>query len=360
MMKIAKHINDIQPYVPGKPIEEVERELGIKAIKLASNENPLGPSPKALEAASAALASIHRYPDGGAYNLRNALAVKHGLGQSELIFGNGSNELIELAARAFIMPGDEALMAAPSFPVYESVVKAIGAAAVVVPLRDFRHDLHAMAARITGKTRIVFIANPNNPTGTIVTMAEFAAFMRRVPDNCLVVMDEAYNEYVSDPECADSMQYLCGGRDVLVLRTFSKAYGLAGLRIGYGMGPETVIEAMNRIRQPFNTSSPAQAAALAALGDRPHLDRVIETNNEGRKYLCAALSGMGQPFVVSQTNFIYMPLDGPLASGDVYYRLMEKGVIVRPAGPQAIRVTIGLPEENRRFIEAFTEVIGRV
>ncbi len=353
------HITAIRPYIPGKPIDELERELGIEhSVKLASNENPLGPSPKALDAVSEALSSINRYPDGEGYHLKNAIAAKWKVRPEEILLGNGSNELIEIVIRTYLMPGDETVMATPSFVVYDSTVRAAGGISCNVPLKDGRHDLSAMAERITEKTRLVFIANPNNPTGTTVSHAEVSLLFESLPDNCLLVMDEAYFEYVTDPDFPDSISFLRQGHDLLILRTFSKAYGLAGLRIGYAIGPRQVIKTMNRIRQPFNTNAPAQAAACAALKDNEHLNRVLEINEKGKSYLEAELNRLGQFFLPTQANFIYINLPDGFSSETLYNSLLRKGVIVRPAGPDVIRVTIGLPEENRRFINAFEDILG--
>jgi len=359
-MIVPEHISTIQTYIPGKPIDELERELGIEnPVKLASNENPLGPSPKAIEAAREALSSINRYPDGGGYHLKNALAAKWGVSPEEILIGNGSNEIIEMAIRTYLMPGDEAIMAKPSFVVYDSVVRAAGGISCNIPLKNGRHDLPAMADRLTEKTRLVFIANPNNPTGTIVSQTEVLSFLENLPGNCLLIMDEAYLEYVTDPDSGfpDSISFLRQGSDLLILRTFSKAYGLAGLRIGYAIGSGRVIEDINRVRQPFNTNTPAQAAACSALKDQEHLEKVLEMNNRGKIYLNNELQRLGQVFLPTQANFIYIKLPEGFLSRTIYNNLLQKGVIVRPAGPDALRVTIGLPEENERFVKAFEDVL---
>ena len=266
MIRVPDYVASITPYQPGKPISELERELGISgSIKLASNENPLGPSKAALAAIKANLKDLNRYPDGGGYYLKAALASKLGVRESHLILGNGSNELLDIAARTFLRPGDEAIMAAPSFVVYAMAVRQIGARAVEVPCVNFRHDLAAMANAVTERTRMIFIANPNNPTGTMNSRSEFDAFMDAVPEDIIVVIDEAYYEYVENPEYADSMRHLRLGRNLLILRTFSKIYGLAGLRIGYGVSSTGILEEMNKIREPFNTGTLGQAAALANL-----------------------------------------------------------------------------------------------
>lgn len=355
MIKVPDYIAGIKPYVPGKPMEELERELGIRnAVKLASNENPIGPSPKAVKALVKTSMSLNRYPDGGAFYLRDALSKKLRVKHEELILGNGSNELLDIAARTFLKPGDEAVMASPSFVVYPLATTAQGAKCVTVPLKDMRHDLGGMADAITPKTRIVFIANPNNPTGTINTKSELDEFISRVPEGVLVVLDEAYYEYVLNPKYADSMKHFRAGRDVLILRTFSKIYGLAGLRIGYGIGPSHVITEMNKLRPPFNTSTPAQIAALAALSDERHVKRSVKANEDGKKYLYAQLNKLGVKYVPTEANFIYMALDTDSASFN--RAMLKQGVIIRPMGPKEIRVTIGLKDENRRFIEAFKRI----
>jgi histidinol-phosphate aminotransferase len=356
MIRAPEYVSGIKPYVPGKPMEELERELGITgSVKLASNENPVGPSGKALKAIEGSLRGLNRYPDGGGYYLKQALSERLGVAPEELILGNGSNELIEIAVRTFMRPGEEAVMARPSFVVYSMAVRAHGCRAVEVPLRDFRHDLDAMAAQVTGKTRVLFIANPNNPTGTINTAPELDRLMEGLPEGVLVVADEAYYEYVTAPDYADSMRHLREGRDILVLRTFSKIYGLAGLRIGYGMARREVVEEMNKVRAPFNTNSLAQAAALSALADEEHLRRSREVNEEGKEYLYRELFSMGLRFVPTEANFIYVTLEGD--SNELYEALLRRGVIVRPMGPDAIRVTVGLPGENGRFVESLKAVM---
>ncbi|MBF0319655.1 MAG: histidinol-phosphate transaminase, partial [Nitrospirae bacterium] len=287
MLKAPQYVNDISPYVPGKPIEELERELGIsQSIKLASNENPLGPSPLAVDEIGKHLGGLHRYPDGGAYELRAKLAEAHGVAIEEIIVGQGSNELIDIAIRAFQAPGDETIMGSPSFVVYYISSAKAGGVPVQVPLtKDYRLDLPGMTGKITNKTKIVCIANPNNPTGTIITREELREFFKRLPDNILVIMDEAYYEYVTDEAYPDSMEHFREGGNILILRTFSKAYGLAGLRIGYGIANTTITEAMNKVREPFNTSTLAQKAAIAAIKDTGHIRRAVEINALGRAYL---------------------------------------------------------------------------
>ncbi len=357
MLQVPEHIKTIIPYVPGKPIEELERELGITdSIKLASNENPLGPSSHALKALRKGIHGLNRYPDGNCYYLKNALAEKFSLHPDEILLGNGSNEVIELAVRTFLGVGDEAIMAHPSFVVYASITQAAGGRNVIIPLKNWRHDLDTMAAGITEKTKIIFIANPNNPTGTINTKTEMKRFMKKVPDRILVIIDEAYHEYVTSPDYADSMNYLRAGRDLLILRTFSKIYGLAGLRIGYGIAKAAIITEMNKVRQPFNINSLAQRTAYAALEDEKHLLKLKKINEQGKKYFYKRLSAMNIQYVPTEANFIYIILENDIAPL-VYSRLLKQGIIVRPMGKSDLRVTIGLPNENKRFIEALENII---
>lgn len=357
MIQAPEHISGIKPYIPGKPVEELERELGISgSVKLASNENPAGPSPMALKALRKGIAGINRYPDGDCYYLRNVLAAKLGIEGRELIFGNGSNEIIELAVRTFMGPGDEAVIAHPSFVVYSMIVQAVGGRNIIVPLRDSKHDLDAMASAITEKTKIVFIANPNNPTGTINTTAEMDVFMKRVPENVLVVVDEAYYEYVSSPDYADSMKYFGRGRGILILRTFSKIYGLSGLRIGYGISRSGMVSEMNKVRQPFNVNSLAQKAALAALDDTRHLERSKDINERGKRYIYKRLKALGISYVPTEANFVFMTFESDAAM-ELYTELLKRAVIIRPMGPRALRVTIGLPAQNRKFVNALKEVL---
>lgn len=363
MVKPPHYVSAIQPYVPGKPVEELERELGIRdSVKLASNENPLGPSPLVLKEIINDLTntksslSLNRYPDGNGYYLKQALSRRLSVSEDEIILGNGSNELIDIAARTFLQPGDEAVMAHPSFVVYPMATQAQGATAIQIPLKKYTHNLDAMADAITSSTKIVFIANPNNPTGTMNTKAEFERFMKRIPEGILVVCDEAYCEYVTKPDYPDSMKYLAQGKDILILRTFSKMYGLAGLRIGYGIGRKDIIGEMNKLRPPFNTSSIAQKAALWALQDENHLQRTREINEQGKTYLYKELDSIGMKYVPTEANFIFMPLEHDAHT--LYTILLKQGVIVRPMGQHEIRVTIGLPEENKRFIDALKKVMG--
>ncbi len=361
MIPVSENIKNIIPYVPGKPIEELERELGISgSIKLASNENPLGPSPKAVAAIKKAVERLNRYPDGSGFYLSQALAQKYEVDPSQIILGNGSNELIELLVRTFIQPGDETvgdeiMSAEPSFVVYKMITQAAGGTNVIVPCKDMRHDLEAMAVLMTTKTRIVFIANPNNPTGTMNTRAEMDRFMERVPDHVIVAVDEAYFEYATHADYPDSVDYLKSGKNVIALRTFSKIYGLAGLRIGYGITTAEIAELMNKVRQPFNTNSLAQVGALAALADRKHVEKSIAANNEGKQFLYQSFDQLGVSYIPTETNFILFEthLDGR----ELYNALLKTGVIVRPMGGNRLRVTVGLPEENKRFVAELEKII---
>lgn len=361
MIKVSPDISGIVPYPPGKPMEELERELGIRgAIKLASNENPLGPSRKALRAIRAGLTKIQRYPDGAGYYLREALAERWKVSPAQVLIGNGSNEIIELLIRTFILPGDEAIMARPSFSVYRLIVAAGHGKPVEVPLRDGKHDLPAMAKAVTPKTKLVFICNPNNPTGTIVGKREVERFLSHIPKRILVVFDDAYAEYATAPDYPQSVSLLREGAGLIMLRTFSKIYGLAGLRIGYGVGQPEVIDYMNRVRQPFNTNLPAQMGALAALSDEAHVTRSLEVNREGKAFLYRQFDAMGLSYFPSETNFIYFDLNGkdPGIGKKIFTALLHKGVIIRHLEGIHLRVTVGLARENRRFIRSLKEVLA--
>lgn len=352
-------LRDLVSYEPGKPIEDVAREIGLQPeqiIKLASNENPLGPSPRALEAMRAALDRAHFYPDGGGYYLREAIAEKFGLERKNVILGNGSNEIIEFVGHAFLRPGDEVITAEHAFVVYKLMATLFGATTVEVPDPDFVHDLEAMAAVITPRTRELFIANPNNPTGTLVTQDAIERFMDKVPDHLIVVFDEAYYEFLEEPP--DTLKYVREGREnVVVLRTFSKIQGLAGLRIGYGLGSAPIIEVLQKTRQPFNANAVAQAGALAGLLDDEHQTRTRELTIEGRNFLQEQFAERGLEFVPSHANFVLVKV----GDGDAVFKaLMRRGIIVRAMAsyklPEWIRVSIGTMEQNRRFLEMLDEV----
>jgi histidinol-phosphate aminotransferase len=356
---VPEYIRTLIPYAPGKPIEEVEREYGItNSVKLASNENPLGPAPKAVEAIRAKLGQLHLYPDGDCFYLKQGVAKQLGVAPDEIIFGNGSNEIIELAARTFMRVGDEAVMARQAFIVYKLIVQAVGGVAKEIPLREFTHDLEAIANAVSPKTRMVFLANPNNPTGTIYRRAAWERLLERLPEEVLIIADEAYFEYVRDPEYPDSLRYHDRGKTILTLRTFSKLYGLAALRIGYGVAPKEVVALMQRVRQPFNVNAVAQWAALAALDDKEHVRRSLEANRQGMEFLNAEFDKLGLPYVPSQGNFILVRVGN---GNEVFQHLLSQGVIVRPVGayefPQYVRVTVGTMDENRRFIEALGRII---
>ena len=351
----------IEPYEPGKPISEVKRELGLDdVVKLASNENPLGPSPKAIAAVREAAAELHIYPDGPATELRQALSRRHGLPAEQILIGNGSDGIIKLIAEAYLDPGDEIVCAHPSFSQYAFAARLMGAREVMVPLVDMRHDLAAMAAAIGPRTKAVFVCNPNNPTGTTVSAAAFAAFMERVPRHVLVVLDEAYQEYVEDAGTVQGREWVDDpNHSVIVLRTFSKIYGLAALRVGYAMGPAPVIAQLQRVREPFPVNALAQAAALAALEDEDHVRRSREVNQAGKRYFYRRLRDLGLAYVPTEANFVL--IDVGRDSREVFRRLVELGVVVRPGAafglPTHLRVTIGTPEQNERFFAALETVL---
>jgi histidinol-phosphate aminotransferase len=357
----SPYLSGLIPYSPGKPVEEVEREFGISnSVKLASNENPLGPSPKALQAIVGALPGLHRYPDGGGYALRHALARHWDVPADWLVLGNGSNELLELVGRSFLMPGDEVLYAKQAFVVYDMVAQVTGATKVAVPLKEFAHDLPAMRAAITPKTKLIFLANPNNPTGTCVDPRALEAFLAVVPPDVVVVLDEAYYEY-APPECRpDAVQFVRSGRWLLILRTFSKIYGLAGLRLGYGIGPAPLVALLNKVREPFNTNSLAQVAAAAALGDTEHVAASRAANDAGRAFLVDQLGRMKLSVIPSAANFVLVDVGRPGA--EVTEALLRRGVIVRPVAgygfPMHLRITVGTAQENETCVAALKAVLG--
>jgi len=358
---VADHIARLRPYVPGKPIEEVQRELGLTdVIKLASNENPLGPSPRALEALAAAAGGVALYPEGSAPVLRRAVAQATGMPEDTLVFGNGSDEVLHLLALTFLQPGDETVQGDPSFAMYEIYATQCDAVPVLVPLKNFTHDLDAMADAVTDKTRLVFVANPNNPTGTFVRRDAVVRFLDRIPPRVLVVFDEAYDEYVSDPDKPDLRPLVLEGRNVVILHTFSKAYGLAGLRVGYGIMRPELAALLNRVRSPFNVSLPAQAAAAAALGDTEHVARTVALNAEGRRYFYGEFERLGLAYVPSEGNFVLVDVGRDARA--VFEALQHKGVIVRSAHgmglPRHIRVTTGTMPQNQRFIAALKAVLA--
>ena len=356
------YIRAIMAYQPGKPISELAREMGIaeeSIVKLASNENPLGMSVRARDAAIAAIGEISRYPDGGAFALKKALCARFGVKPAQLVIGNGSNDILELASQAFLAPGLSAVYSRHAFAVYPLATNARGARGIEVAAKNFGHDLDAMAAAIEPQTRVVFIANPNNPTGTFVPGAELEAFLARVPRHVLVVLDEAYTEYLAPEQRYDSIAWLARFPNLLVSRTFSKAYGLAGLRVGYAIAHPEVADLMNRVRQPFNVSSVALAAAEAALDDDEFLARSAEVNRRGMAQLVAAFRELGLEWIPSAGNFVTFKVGDAIG---VNQALLRQGVIVRPIAaygmPHWLRVSIGLPEENARFIEALRQALA--
>jgi histidinol-phosphate aminotransferase len=358
---IPDYLRGLPVYVPGKPIEEVERELKIHAVKLASNENPLGPSPKGIAAARAVLADSNRYPDGGSHRLREALAALNGVSPEEIFIGLGSSEIIDLAARVLLRAGLQGLTSEGSYAPFSVAIRASGAELVLVRQKNFAFDLEAMAKAITPKTRVIYLANPNNPTGTAFSGKEFEEFIAKVPDGVLVVLDEAYIHYAVRVGLRDSVAAYRARKNMLILRTFSKVYGLAGLRIGYAIGTTPLLSAMNKLKTPFNTSGVAQAAALAALDDAEHVARCMERNATERARLCAGLTEVGLRPVTSEANFVFMEV-GPDA-GKISDELLHMGVIVRPLAwmgfPEAIRVSVGTTEENEKFLRAMAEVLAK-
>ena len=357
-------VQKLSPYVPGKPVEELAREFGLNPadiVKLASNENPLGPAPSVLKAVQQALPELTRYPDGNGFTLKQALSERFGFDLSMITLGNGSNDVLELIGRAFAMPGVDVMFSQHAFAVYPIVTQAVGANPIQVPARNWGHDLPAMAAAVTPATRLVFIANPNNPTGTWFERAEFEAFMANVPENVLVVLDEAYTEYVEAGEALNGFDYIERYPNLIVCRTLSKAYGLAALRVGYCISHPQVADVLNRVRQPFNVNSLALAAAVAALADDNYLTESRQLNREGMQQLEQGLRALGLQWIPSRGNFVAVDLGRDAAP--IYQGLLRAGVIVRPVGgyemPNHLRVSIGLPGENQRFLEALAQVLGR-
>jgi len=354
---VKAHIRSLEPYKPGKPIEELERELGIEgAIKLASNESPLGPSPRAVAAVREAVAGIHRYPDGASFALRRKLAAKLGVEAGQLVFGCGADEILELIAKCVLGPGDECVFAWPSFAMYPIVVQGMGATPVAVPLDGaLVHDLDAMRRAIGPRTRLVFVCNPNNPTGTSVGRAAFDAFVEALPADVVLAVDEAYVEYARRKDFPRSLDWVSRRPGTVVLRTFSKIYGLAGLRIGYGVADPELASYLERARHPFNVNRLAEAAALAALDDAEHAERSLAVNSEGMAYLSRELAALGVEVWPSDANFLLARI-----GAGVHEALLREGVIVRPlAGfgmPDHVRISIGLPEENERLVKTLRRI----
>lgn len=361
-LPVPEYIQKISPYVPGKPIEELEREYGISdSIKLASNENPLGPSPKALEALKTTLGSLNRYPDGSGFHLVRTIADTLKIPGEAIVLGNGSDDIIALLAKVFLAPGDEAILPTPSFLMYEISVRACGGAPVFVPLKSLSIDLEAMLDAVTSRTRMLFLCNPNNPTGAVIHRERFAEFLERLPTEMIVVIDEAYIEFVRDPDCLQGLAFVDSSPPVVVLRTFSKLYGLAGLRVGYGVMAPALAGFIHRVRQPFNVNTVAQAAAAAALSDAEFVEKTLDLVHKGLDDLYDALDRMGFKYFPTQSNFFM--IDVERSADEVFEAMLRQGVIVRSMRsygfPSYIRINAGLPGENRRFISALASVCNR-
>jgi histidinol-phosphate aminotransferase len=356
---IRKGILDLKPYIPGKPIEEVKRELGLKeVIKLASNETSVGPSPLAREAIKKEIENIYLYPEGSSRLLREKIAHKLNLDKEMIIIGNGEDDIIDLIGMAFINDGDEVITGEITFPAYETTTKIMGGKLILIKLKDFRFDLEKIAQRINEKTKIVFLCNPNNPTGTIVDKEAVDKFIKQVPGDVVIVFDEAYYDYVEDQNYPNSLSYVLEEKNVIILRTFSKIAGIAGVRVGYGIAKHELIGYLNRVVNPFTTNRLAQVAALASLDDEEHRKKVLRSNQEGKKYLCRELKQLGLFYTASEANFLFIDLKED--SEVIFEKLLRKGVIIRPGEtwgcPNFIRVTIGTAYENKKFIQALGEV----
>ena len=358
MVVVPSYISDIEPYQGGKPIKEVAREIGIpesKIIKLASNENPLGISPRAQEAIKNVLEEGSRYPDGNGYYLKQEISEKFSIDSNRIILGNGSNDILEIAARTILSPGDEVIYSEHAFAVYEIVTKSNGAVGIVAPAEDYCHNLQNFLSLITNKTKLIFIANPNNPTGTLIDKLTLKNFISQVPGNILVVLDEAYDEYLDDDMKSVAFSWLAEYKNILISRSFSKAYGLAGLRVGYGVGSINLVELMNRVRQPFNVNHFAQVAAIESLKDNEFIEKSRAINNHGLKLISNAFKGLSIEYIPSYGNFISFKLQDEKCAMMYYHHLLNNGVIVRPIAnyglPNFLRVSIGLESENNSFIK---------
>ena len=359
---IRKEILNIKPYVPGKPIEEVKRELGLdEVIKLASNENPLGASQSAIDVLKKVAEDVHIYPDGNVYRLRSKLSEKLGVAEEQLIFGNGSDEIVVMLGQAFMEADDEIIMAETTFSEYRFSANIMGGNIVQVPLKNYTHDLEAMAAEVTDNTKMIFVCNPNNPTGTIAEQEKLEQFLKTVPKDVIVVLDEAYNEYVTSNNYSDSVDYLKDYDNLIILRTFSKIHGLAGLRIGYGIADQELVSYLDRVRQPFNIGALAQKAACASLDDAEHLQQSFDYNQQGKEYLYQQFDKLGLDYVPTETNFILVDVERD--NDQVFQEMLERGVIIRSMSSYGydtkIRVTIGLPEENKQFVSTLKEVLNK-
>ena len=360
-LSIPDYILSIKPYAPGKPLEELEREYGIgDSIKLASNENPIGPSPMAVVAIKESINKLNRYPDGSGYDLIRKISNHIGFSPQQIVLGNGSDEIIGMLAVALLQQGDEVILPVPSFLMYEIMVRSAGAIPVFVPLISLSIDLEEIKEKITSKTRMIFLCNPNNPTGTAISKRDFENFLHEMPPEVIVVVDEAYIEFVRDQNCVKSIEYMDNKRPLVTLRTFSKVYGLAGLRIGYGVMPAEIANILNRIRLPFNTNLLAQAGAAAALDDKIFLEKVISLVHEGLDFLYDALDGLGIRYFPAQTNFFL--IDVRKDADEVYESMLRQGVIVRSMKsygyPNYIRINVGLHEENVRFLKAIEKSLA--
>jgi len=356
---IRKGILDLKPYIPGKPIEEVKREIGLKeVIKLASNETSVGPSPLAVAAIKKEIKNINLYPEGSSRLLREKIAHRLSIDKEMIIIGNGEDDIIDLIGMAFINDGDEVFTGEITFPAYETAARIMGGKLILIKLKDFRFDLEKIAQRINEKTKIVFLCNPNNPTGTIVDKEAVDRFIKQVPEDVIVVFDEAYYDYVEDQGYPNSLSYVLEEKNVIVLRTFSKIAGIAGVRIGYGIAKLELIGYLNRVVNPFTTNRLAQVAALASLDDEEHRKKVLRSNQEGKKYLYRELKEIDLFYLPTEANFIFIDLK--VDSEVIFEKLLRKGVIIRPGKtwgcPNFIRVTIGTPYENEKFIQALKEV----
>ena len=358
---LRKGILELKPYIPGKPIEEVKRELGLKeVIKLASNETSVGPSPLAIKAIKEEIENINLYPEGSSRLLREKIAYKLNLNKEMIIVGNGADNIIGLVGMAFINEGDEVITGEITFPAYETITKIMGGKLIPIKLKKYTYDLEGITQRINERTKIIFICNPNNPTGTIVDKEAVDRFVRQIPENIIIVFDEAYYDYVEDKNYPDGLSYVLGGKNVIVLHTFSKIAGIAGLRIGYALAKPELISYLRRVVNPFTTNRLAQVAALASLEDKEHYKKVLKTNQEGKKYLYKKLKELGLPNVPTETNFIFVDLKED--TGVIFEKLLKKGVIIRPGKtwgcPNFIRLTIGTPYENKKFINALKEIMS--
>ncbi|MGI6678376.1 MAG: histidinol-phosphate transaminase [Dehalobacterium sp.] len=355
-----KGIEELIAYVPGKPVEEVAREYGIsEIIKLASNENPLGTSPKAVAAMQQVINSVYMYPEGSSPALRERIAENYGIEKDMVIFGNGADNILLLIAQAFINEGDEVIIGDPTFSVYETTTKIMGGRVIKVPLKNFTYDLAGIKGKITEKTKIIYICNPNNPTGTIVYQDEIAQFMSAVPENCLVVFDEAYAEFAQKGNFPQTIQFVKDQRNVLIVRTFSKVYGLAGVRVGYAVGPRHLLQILNKVVEPFPVNKFAQAGALGALEDQEFLNEVLQVTEEGKKYLYQELTKMRMTYAPSFTNFVFVDLKRD--AQEITQKLIERGIIIRPGHiwglPTCARITIGTMSQNKKLIESLREIV---